>query len=132
MYDAQELGGLSITRFCEAVRAEGSPCGPGCNKALHLHPLFNTVDVYHAGQPTRIANLPPGVDVRQPAGSLPVAEGIQTKVFRIPWFKHYRPQVIEAYAEAFTKVAENYRDLLADDPGDPAEIGSWGLTRRRG
>ncbi|MBN1579677.1 MAG: DegT/DnrJ/EryC1/StrS family aminotransferase [Anaerolineae bacterium] len=132
LYNADELGGLSISRFCEAVNAEGVSCSPGCNKALHLHPLFNTVDVYHAGLPTRIANLPPGVDIRQPRGSLPVSEGIQSRVFHIPWFKHYRPQVIEAYAAAFCKVAENWADLLPGDPGDPDEIGSWGLTRRRG
>ena len=132
LYNAEELGGLSISRFCEAVNAEGVSCSPGCNKALHLHPLFNTADVYNAGQPTRNANLPPGVDVRQALGSLPVAEGIQSRVFRIPWFKHYRPRVIEAYAAAFSKVAENYADLLAGDPRDPDELGSWGLTRRRG
>jgi perosamine synthetase len=132
LYRTEELGGLSISRFCEAVSAEGFPCSPGCNKALHLHPLFNTVDVYNQGKPTRIANLPDGVDVRQPPGSLPVSEGIQKKVFRIPWFKHFRPQIIEAYADAFRKAAEHYQDLLADDPGDPAELGNWGMTRRRG
>ncbi len=132
LYRAQELGGLSITRFCQAVSAEGAACSPGCNKALHLHPLFNTLDVYRQGRPTRIANLPPGVDVRQPPGSLPVTEGIQNKTFHAPWFKRYRPKIIQEYAAAFRKVAENYRDLLAGDPGDPSEMGSWGLTRRKG
>ncbi len=132
LYRSEELEGLSITRFCQAVQAEGAPCSPGCNKALHLHPLFNTLDVYKHGRPTRIANLPAGVDIRQPAGSLPVAEGIQKRTFSIPWFKHYRPQVIQEYAAAFRKVIENYKELLADDPGDPEEMGSWGLTRRKG
>jgi len=132
LYLPEELEGLSVTRFCEAVVAEGANTSPGCNKALHLHPLFNSIDVYHAGQPTRIANSPEGVDVRQPPGSLPVAEGIQERVFRIPWFKHYRSQVIEEHAAAFRKVAENYSDLLADDPGNPPGAGGWGLTRRKG
>jgi dTDP-4-amino-4,6-dideoxygalactose transaminase len=132
LYRAGELGGLSISRFCEAVTAEGFPCRPGCNKALHLHPLFNTLDVYQQGRPTRIANLPEGIDVRQPPGSLPVSEGIQKRVFRTPWFKHCRGVVIEEYAAAFLKVAEHYQDLLVDDPGDPPELGSWGMTRRRG
>jgi perosamine synthetase len=132
LYRAEELGGLSITRFSQAVAAEGATCSPGCNKALHLHPVFNTLDIYKQGQPTRIANLPAGVDVRQPSGSLPVAEGIQSRTFHIPWFKLYRPEIIEEYAAAFRKVAENYAELLADDPGDPSEIGSWGLTRRKG
>src|SRR5581483_10593149 len=46
LYVPEELGGLSVTRFAQAVRAEGAPCSPGVNAALHLHPLFNTVDVY--------------------------------------------------------------------------------------
>ncbi len=130
-YRADELDGLSISRFCAAVTAEGAPCAPGCNKALHLHPLFNTVDVYNEGQPTRMAHLPDGVDVRQPLGSLPVTEGIQERVFRIPWFKHYRPAVIEEYAMAVRKTVENYRDLLADDAGTPAGLGAWGLTVKK-
>jgi perosamine synthetase len=131
LYRVEELGGLSITRFCEAVRAEGVPCSPGCNKALHLHPLFQTVDVYGGGKPTRVANLPEGADVRQPPGSLPVSEGIQKQVFHIPWFKHFRPEIIVEYADAFNKVSEHYADLLPGDPGDPPELGGWGLTRRQ-
>ena len=45
LYHRSELEGLSITRFCQAVSAEGARCSPGCNKALHMHPLFNTLDV---------------------------------------------------------------------------------------
>jgi perosamine synthetase len=132
IYHRDELGGLSISRFCEAVRAEGVPTSPGVNKALHLHPVFNTLDIYKQGKPTRIANLPEGVDIRQPKGSLPVSEGVQHRTFSIPWFKHYRREVIEQYAAAFRKVAEGHDALLEDDPGDPEELGSWGLTRRRG
>jgi perosamine synthetase len=132
IYHREELVGLSISRFCEAVRAEGVPTSPGVNKALHLHPVFNTLDIYKQGRPTRIANLPEGIDIRQPKGSLPVSEGVQHRTFSIPWFKHYRPEAIEQYAAAFRKVAENHEALLADDPGDPEELGSWGLTRRRG
>jgi len=129
LYRPEELGGLSIQRFCEAVRAEGAPCTPGCNRALHLHPVFNTIDVYRQGKPTRIANSPPGVDVRQPPGSLPVSEGIQERVFSVPWFKHYRKEIIEEYAEAFRKVAENYEDLLPGDKKKGGPLGGWGMTR---
>lgn len=131
LYRSRELGGLSIHRFCEAVRAEGAPCHPGCNLALHLHPIFNEIDVYHQGKPTRTGNSPPGVDVRQPPGSLPVSESIQERVFSIPWFKHYRPNIIKEYARAFRKVAENYEDLLPGDTKRAESIGVWGLTRRR-
>lgn len=44
LYRADELGGLSCARFCEAVRAEGAEafCYPGANFPLHLHPVFHT------------------------------------------------------------------------------------------
>ncbi len=130
LYRPEELGGLSVRRFCQALAAEGVPCGPGCNKALHLHPLFNTVDVYGQGKPTRIANLPDGVDIRQPPGSLPVAEGIQERVFFAPWFKHCRTAAIEEYADAFRKVVDHFEELLPDDPGNALDGGQWGLSRR--
>jgi len=63
--------------------------------------------------------------VRQPPGSLPVSESVQERVFTVPWFKHYRPEIIEEYAQAFRKVAENYMALLPGDAerGEPA--GGW-------
>ena len=77
---------------------------------LHLHPLLNTADIYGHGRPTRIANT--DRDVRQPEGSLPVSEKILQEVCSIPWFKHYRPQIIEEHATAFRKVAEHADELL--------------------
>ncbi|MHB0857818.1 MAG: DegT/DnrJ/EryC1/StrS family aminotransferase [Anaerolineae bacterium] len=131
-YRPEELGGLSVGRFCQALAAEGVPCAPGCNAALHLHPLFNDLDLYHQGKPTRIANSPEGIDVRQGPGSLPVAEGIQARVFAAPWFKHYRPEVIAEYAEAFRKVIAHCADLLPGDTAPALEPTRWGLTSRRG
>ncbi len=72
LYRPEELGGLSVSRFTEAVRAEGVVCKPGVNAPLHLHPVFNTADVYGHGKPTRIAHA--DHDVRQAQGSLPVSE----------------------------------------------------------
>ncbi len=127
LYKSEELGGLSITRFTEAVRAEGvKTCHPGINPPLHLHPLFNTADIYGHGKPTRIANS--ARDLRQPPGSLPNSEKIGEITFGIPWFKHYRPDLIEEYADAFKKVAANYEQLLEQDEGNPPNIGHWGLT----
>jgi dTDP-4-amino-4,6-dideoxygalactose transaminase len=128
-YKKEELGGLSATRFCEALTAEGVDTIPGCNKALNPHPIFNTIDVYNDGKPTRIAFS--DRDLRQPEGSFPIAEEIQFKVFRAPWFKHFRPEVIDQYVAAFKKVAANYNDLLAGDEGDDEEGGGWGLTFRK-
>lgn len=128
-YRPDELGGLSMTRFCEAVRAEGfAECGPGCNRGLHTHPLFTSLDVYGSGQPTIVANAAHGSDPRTPAESLPVSSTIGSSVFRIPWFKRYEPDVIEQYANAFRTVAEQAHTLIDGDTGDPAEVGSWGTS----
>ncbi|MEZ4637833.1 MAG: hypothetical protein R2856_23230 [Caldilineaceae bacterium] len=82
IYQPDALGGLSVTRFAEAVRAEGSDCTPGVNKPLHLHPLLNIADVYGHDRPTRIAFS--DRDLRQPPGSLPVSEQIGQLTYSIP------------------------------------------------
>lgn len=110
LYRAEEIGGLDVEKFAEAVAAEGTAGGAGANTPLNLHPVFNTVDVYGDGKPTRLAFT--DRDLRQPAGSMPVAESIPKTVVRIPWFKHHRPEVIEQHAAAFRKVAENAGALL--------------------
>ena len=126
LYCKEELGGLSITRFAEAVTAEGFTMYTGANKGGFNHPLLNNVDVYKDGKPTRIANS--NWDVRTNKGALPVAEGIQSKVFGAPYFKKYYPKVIKEHADAVRKVIENYKELLAGDKGDPKEMGGWGLS----
>lgn len=109
IYVPEELGNLSIAKFCEAVRAEGVGINPGANSLLHLHPVLNEADVYGHGKPTRIANS--DRDLRQPKGSLPVSESLPERIYSIPWFKHYRPQIIEEHALALRKVAENADEL---------------------
>ena len=122
-YVPEELGGLSLTRFCEAVTAEGCEISPGANKPLHLHPLLNTCDVYGHGKPTRIANS--DRDVRNPVGSLPVTERMIQRIYGIPWFKKDRHDAIDEYVRAVKKVSDNYEALLTDDPGDPENVGNW-------
>ncbi len=123
LYRPEEIGGLSATRFCQAVSAEGVGCSAGINKPLHTHPLFNTTDVYGHGKPTRIANA--DRDLRQPVGSLPVTELMPKRCYSIPWFKHYDEQIIGEHALAYRKAAENYEALLEDDPGDAEGMGGW-------
>jgi perosamine synthetase len=124
-YIAKELEGLSLSRFSEAVRAEGSICNPGCNKPLHLHPLFTKMDVYGHGRPTRIAGLNESVKIEQYMEKLPVAESINLYVFEVPWFKRYFPEIIEEHAEAYKKVIRNYKSLLVDDTGKDEEAGGY-------
>lgn len=103
LYRAEELGGLSCEKFCQAVNAEGVPCAPGANFALHLHNMFHTADILHQGKPTMVAYGQR--DVRQGKGTLPVSESISQIAFTVPWFKHDRREQIEQYANAYRKVA---------------------------
>ena len=128
-YRSEELGGVSVRRFCEALAAEGVPSRAGVNRPLHLHPLFNSIDVYGDGKPTRLANLSEGIDLRQPPGSLPVAEGIPERVFTVPWFKKNRPELIREHAAAIRKVVEHVSDLVSGDSGNPPNSGNWSTSR---
>lgn len=129
-YRPEELGGLSVTRFTEAVRAEGvGDCYPGCNIPLHKHPLFTEADVYNHGKPTRIANS--SRDVRQLDSGLTVTDAISERLFSVPWFKHYRKDEIEQYANALRKVASNYQELLVSDQGNPPILGGWSMFAKK-
>lgn len=108
-YLPEELGGLPLDRFLEAVNAEGCRSYRAANAPLHLHPVFNTADVYGDGRPTRLAFC--DRDVRQGPGSLPVSEALGDRCFGIPWFKHYRPEQIDQFVRAYRKVAEGARRL---------------------
>jgi perosamine synthetase len=109
-YVPEQLGGLPVGTFIEAVHAEGGRSGRGVNFPLHLHPVMNDVDVYGDGKPTRLAFA--SRDVRQSKGSLPVAEAAGDRAFGIPYFKHDRPDIIERYAAAFRKVALQASNLV--------------------
>lgn len=109
-YAPEELGGLPVQRFVEAVNAEGGCSGRPANAPLHLHPVFCNADIYGDGKPTRIAFTER--DVRQPRGSLPVSESIHERCFGLPYFKHDRPESIAKYAGAFRKVALQAEKLI--------------------
>lgn len=112
LYIPEELGGLSSKRFAEAVRAEGfSKCYEGGNYCLHTHKLFKEFDRFGNGKPTRIAFSDRDLLVEDE--KCRPSELIQC--VQIPWFKHYEPEWIEKYANAFKKVINNYEALLEGD-----------------
>lgn len=121
IYKPEELGGLSVKRFCEAVRAEGVDCcWEGGNYCLHTHAFFRDFDLFNAGKPTRVAFN--DHDVRE--GDVSCKPSEEILCLQVPWFKHFEPQWIERYAEAFRKVARNYKELLVDD-NDKSQGGRW-------
>ena len=115
LYRRDELKGLPIGTFCEAVCAEGSSSSPGANAPLHTHPLLNDCDIYGHGRPTRLAYA--DGDVRQRPGSLPVVESIGEIALSVPHFVQMRKEIIEEHAAAFRKVAEHADELVATGVG---------------
>lgn len=112
IYHPEEIFHLDIEKFVEAVGAEGVSIRAGANLLMHQHPILNEADIYGHGEPTRLALATR--DVLQPAGSLPRTEQIPTGCFSIPWFKHYRPDVIKEHAEAFKKVCLRADELALE------------------
>lgn len=108
-YLPEELDGLPVAKFIEAVCAEGGRTARGTNMPLHHHPVVDAADVFNDGKPTRIAFTKR--DVRQPADSLPITEALEHRAYGIPWFKRDDVELVTAYANTFRKVAQQAHKL---------------------
>jgi dTDP-4-amino-4,6-dideoxygalactose transaminase len=122
-YNPDDLGGLSVTAFAEALEKEGISCAAGFTRPLHRHPLFQTADVYHQGRPTRIANS--ARDVREGDRSLPVTEKAPATLCSIPYFKNLDKANIDKYATAYARVMDSCDELKKSDVGDGGDLGGW-------
>jgi len=127
LYFPEELGGLSVTAFADALNQERGGCWTGGNTPLHKHPLLQTADIYGHGKPTRIANS--SRDVREGDKSLPVTNNISKRLCMIPYFKRLLKTEIDKYADAYIRVLDSYEELLKIDKGDPDMLGNWYLAR---
>ncbi len=107
LYIPEELHGLSVSRFCEAVRAENDGmCGPGGNFCLHKHAFFYDY-----------ATTPSDKDPS-------LQKSVDTLCFSIPRFSYFDKEWIEAYAAGFRKVIENHEQLLEGDTCTEP-VGRW-------
>lgn len=121
VYHPEELGGLSVRRFCEAVRAEGvTMCYDGGNHCLHDHPYFRSFDFFGAGKPTRITFNDRDARLEDSRCD----ESLQRYCFSVPRFVRFDKEWIERYAAVYRKVALNYQELL-DDDSDKSQGGRW-------
>ena len=124
-YIPEELHGLSVQRFAEAMRAEGySNCWAGGNHCQHSHNLFKTYDYFNEGKPTRFAHNDRDL-LTEDEKCQPSKEKY---CFLIPWFKHFDKEWIETYAAAFRKVVENHEQLLEGDAGRSVGGRWYGLS----
>ena len=116
-YVPEELGGLSATRFAEAVTAEFNGAfksRAGGNFCLHTHKYFKTFDPKHPFVPKEDAGR----------SDEELAPSEEMYCISAPWFKHYDKEWIDLYVSAFKKVVENYEQLLDGDTKQ-AQGGIW-------
>jgi perosamine synthetase len=105
-YRGEQLGGLPLGRFVDALRAEG--CAevdrPGSTCPLNLLPLFQ--------EPGRLF---PELEGRfaYHEGEFPRAESFHRNVLKLPvWNRREDEELADGYVRGFQKVTDNYRDLL--------------------
>ena len=127
-YFPEELHGLPVKTFCDAVTAEMNGMGgtwAGGNFCLHTHKLFSDFDFRNVGKPSSIEYT--GEENYDGAD---MCDGsVKCYSFSIPWFKHFEKEWIEAYAMAFRKVCENHLQLLEIADKSDVEHGRWFGTK---
>jgi len=119
IYHPEELGGLPVEKFVEALKAEGVPVkvrmvsssGPGLE---HMHSIFQRgFDLWGRNRGPlggEFFGLPPFKGYKW--GDFPVAESLLNRVLTIPAYIEPEEGLIEQIIEAFRKVCDNYKQLL--------------------
>lgn len=109
-YIPENLKGLSLKVFCEALGAEGvagGTCGYG---RLHYAPWVTEGGMFGNGCPLA---CPHYAKPYIPAASLPNTEILADHALMIaPRFELVNKEFVELYSEAYHKIAENIDDLL--------------------
>jgi dTDP-4-amino-4,6-dideoxygalactose transaminase len=104
-YQADELGGLPIQRFYEALHAEGcrEVDRPGSTCPLNLLPLFQQPEPLLPAYVGTLAYV---------HGEFPHAEAIHATTLKLPvWHREEDMPLVDSYIEAFRKVSGQYREL---------------------
>lgn len=112
LYRQEELEGLPIKRYIEALRAEGAPAKRPGSKPLHLLPLFQDYpqSLTSMGSLWNGMEFSPGVQYKK--GDFPVAERQYEALLSLPVFAEPAIDLLEEFAQALEKVAMNYKSLF--------------------
>jgi len=105
-YKPEELGGLPIEKFYEALYAEG--CieidRPGSTCPLNYHPLFQNPELLFSRYKGKISYK---------KGDFPNAERFHEHSLKLPvWHDPKDKEIVDSYIKAFKKVIENYHEVL--------------------
>ncbi len=125
MYDPREFHGLSVRKFCEAVRAEMNDNGftfAGANFCLHSHNLFKKFDFRNAGKASTVEYM----EAAEYYGGEACDRSMEDNCFAAPAFRRYNKELIEAMAACFKKVAKNHMQLVEVFKDDETVVnGRW-------
>jgi dTDP-4-amino-4,6-dideoxygalactose transaminase len=106
-YVPEQLDGLPVERFYDALRAEGLSelDRPGSTCPLNLLPLFQ--------DPTPLFPHHPYVDrISYRPGQFPVAEDVHRRTLKLPvWHREEDVPLVRQYIAGFRKVAAHHHDL---------------------
>ncbi|MFJ8430785.1 DegT/DnrJ/EryC1/StrS family aminotransferase [Kitasatospora sp. NPDC094019] len=106
-YRPDELGGLPIERFHEALIAEGATefDRPGSTCPMNQLPLYQ--------EPSPLFPDHPRSHRRYKAGDFPVAEHAHAHTIKLPvWHREQDLELAEGYLRAAIKISDHYKELL--------------------
>lgn len=106
-YVPDDLGGLPIERFIEAVRAEGVPVDHYDQPALH------TLDVFGAAEPPLISHGVFGKRRVYAPGDFPATESYVANLLSLPAYTDDVRPALDEFITAFGKVATHADQLMA-------------------
>ena len=120
----EELHGLSVKKFCDALSAEFPDfyITSGANYCLHTHNFFKSFDLMNIGKQSRIA-----FNTNDAREDDHLCDASKTKYcFSVPCFRKFDKEWIDIYVEAFKKVIKYHEELLDDDDNCAEEQeGRW-------
>jgi len=109
IYNPEELDGLPIEKFLQALKAEGVPVGSrGFGHLEHLRSIYTRgFDLWGNNRG------PLGADFkRYKRGDFPISERMHERVFTLPAYIEPPDGLIDQIIAAFEKVTKNYKALL--------------------
>jgi len=114
IYQPDDLDGLPVERYVEALRAEGVPISRYGRKLEHLRMIFRRgFDLWGHGRGPlggEFLGLPPFKGYKE--GDFPVAESLIGRILSIPAYIDPEEGFLEGVIKAFEKVAANHKRLL--------------------
>ena len=114
-YNPEELGGLPLQTYLQALQAEGVPIQKAASQPLHLEPLFQVENDGSFTYGRAYPDITTHHRQRYRRGDFPQSEHYAQTTCTLPPFTEPIPQILDQFVEAFSKVAEHAPLLLKQE-----------------